>query len=466
MIGLEAAHVASVKHAKETTEMVKHVEEQCRVQVEVIEEMELRIGVVQNELRISNEMLDRSRNEYKLLNETFAKVTESNQKNISHLKASLGFGETSSTGVHARSASSLATQNLQSVQERTNFESNNLIRRLEAELEFYKDRYDTDITAFKKLNHQLQEQLSRAISNYESLVADGRTEEDWAAIQRTIKILELKNKEATHKKSNAVDTLEITAHKYTLLSENYEHLRMDMKRERDNSVRLKSIVTAKDAIIDDMHTKTEQILDENESLKSRLKTATTTATVKANLAQDIKLKLDAVLSKVDPIQKEAAQSQSLQYTNKRLVADLKNKEIQLHEWKRKFNEMEAVLNQLNASVETNQQTQHQQIQVKNAQRIQKLQKSLDVSEQQVARLETAIRKSMSELFQNRERRQRGVDEFGICGGLKGGESSVISPDLAVKMSRLSKEFFGVGLYDVMKGSMPSQEHFSNQVKEA
>ncbi|KAJ3022191.1 UNVERIFIED_CONTAM: hypothetical protein HDU68_009265 [Siphonaria sp. JEL0065] len=454
---LETLYATSLAKEKELMTFIKETKDQSAAQGTVIEDLEVRIESIQNELSISNEMLERSRNEYKILNETFAKVNESNQKNISHLKNSLGLKQTPSV------TSTTASQNgVTTISSATNASTNNIhyatmtIQRLEAELKFQKDKYETDISSFRKLNNELQSQLSKAISNYESIIAEGKTEDDWLSIQKLLKSLETQKHESSKRMENLVETLETTAQKYTVLSENYEYMKTDMKSVKENSFRLKSIVQAKDAIIDDLHEKARIIMEENSNLKTRLKNAIATVTIKTNLLQDLKTKFDAVLSKVDPIQKEAAQSESLRDVNRRLGNDLKCKEVQLQEWKRKFNEMETLVKSIATS--TSIATQHQELEATYTDRIKKLQKSLACSEQQVSRLESAIEKSLLEIFQNRQQRQQRVDEFGCLSG--------VTPEMAVSMSRLSKEFFGVGLYDVIKGPIPSKDVFSTQLHEA
>ncbi|KAJ3291614.1 hypothetical protein HDU79_002184 [Rhizoclosmatium sp. JEL0117] len=465
IVAIESNYVDALARIREDDECIRGLENQVSSQTAVLEEMEVRMAALQNELRISNEMVERGRKEYRLLNETFEKVNESNQRNISHLKSSLGLSSLGPTSTHARSASSLINQTFET--QMTSVESTNMIQQLQAELKYTKDRYEADTAAFKKLNEELQLQLSKSLSNYEALVAEGRTEEEWAAIQKTVRLLEIKNREASQRVSGAVDTLETTAHKYTILAENYEQLKLDMKRAKDNSNRLKSILQAKDAIIDDLHHKTSTILADNDALKTKLKNTLATVTIKTNMVTDWKTKFDALLSKVDPIRKEAEESEALREVNKRLLHECRNKDLVVQELKRKYSDMETTIKQLASNTNSESQLK-QELEGAYKEKVYKLQKSLTLAESRLGKLETAIRKSLQQVFAMRERRGRSIDEFGVLsGGQEEGNGNVgMTPELAVKMSRLSKEFFGMGLYDVIKGPIPSKEDFAHQLKEA
>ncbi|KAI9352933.1 hypothetical protein BDR26DRAFT_850096 [Obelidium mucronatum] len=449
-VTLETSYSVALSKEQELIQIMKQTEDRCKCAIDCATEAEL---------RISNEMLERSRAEYKLLNETFAKVNESNQKNIMHLKTSLGLPPQSASSISTIHDGSRAHPSIHPPSSNGSH-ATMMVQRLEAELKFSKDRYEADIASFRKLNDELQQQLTKVMLKYERAVSQERTNEDWMALQKALKLLETQKQDASKRMSNLADTLETTAHKYTILSDNYDAMTIDMKRLKENSGRLKSIVQAKDAIIDDLHGKTEAILEENSSLKVKLKNALATIAIKTNLFQDLKTKFDAVLSKVDPIQKEAAQSEKLRDKNQRLGNDLRCKEIQLQEWKRKFNDMEILVKSIATTTST--QENAQELESQYNQRIKSLQKSLTVSEQQVSRLESGIRKSLLEIFQNREQKQNRINEFG-CVDLSSGAS--ISPDIAVQMSRLSKEFFGVGLYDIMNGSLPTKEDFTLRLKE-
>ncbi|KAJ3092445.1 hypothetical protein HK100_006934 [Physocladia obscura] len=415
MVALESNYTTLLGTVSTLQTSIKNLEKQCNSYANTIGDLELQIASKENELKISNEMLERARRDHFILNETFLKVSHVNEKNIQHLKESLGLHSNTASSAAVTITTATRTKSEAFLEDSESlYNSLKRIQELEAELRFSNDKYATDVGKLKNFNQDLQRKLQQSIEGYSAFKASGKTDEDWKEQETLIKLLENKNKETALKMSDIADTLETTALKYTVLSDNYNVLRLEMKKAGNHSGRLKSIIQAKDCIIGDLHNKTEFLEKENDSLKSRLRSAMTTASVKNNLANELKTKLDAVWSKISPIQKAASESDALRDAAKKLTTEMKHKEIQIHEWKRKF------------------------------------QKSLTETESRVTKLEIAIHDSLLRLLgylkvTGRDiGAERGYGSMRPIGGEKGDndnndESKIFGSSLGSKMSKLSKE---------------------------
>ncbi|KAI8607241.1 hypothetical protein BC830DRAFT_1234687 [Chytriomyces sp. MP71] len=352
-----------------------------------------------------------------MLSETFAKASESHQKSLQHLKHSL-----EATEQAKEIDSSRASQPDASI-------GANTISRLEANLVLEREKYAADMSLLRKINDDIQAQLNKAVHNYNTLASSTRSEDDWLALAA-----EKRAHECASKLQFATESLEISAKKYGIVSEEYDTLNKETRTLRESCARLKSVISAKDAIIDDMYAKHATLVTENSDLQARTKSASATATNKKNLLQDYKTKLDALVAKISPLQELASQAQALRDTNRRLKVEGKIKEERVAEMRKRYEELDAFLKE-SAKVK---ETLDTDLEGKAAREVSRLRQKLATRECRLAALERAVRKCAGLLVA----RYR---------GLKGARVA------DEKVERLAREFFGVGVVGIVAGTINTIE---------
>ncbi|KAJ3353942.1 hypothetical protein HDU83_006147 [Entophlyctis luteolus] len=258
--------------------------------------------------------------------------------------------------------------------------------------------------------------------------------------------------------ANIADTLEATALKYSLVSKLFQ-----------------------DILVSELYSKSDDMQREIESLNTKLKSAMSTIVVKSNLAQDLKAKLDAVLAKVGPIQLAATESDSLKDNVKRLSSQLKHKDAQAQEWKRKFQvkfflhlcypaqpnltktkkrdtkELELVAKESAAAQAAETARSTNMLSATHTRKYRALQTELHAADAKIAVLDAAVCAIFTRAVM-----------LGAAARLGTSDNPTLaipaSAEVKGKMWMLSKEFFGLPLTDVMNASVPSSETLLIQLK--
>ncbi|KAJ3202108.1 hypothetical protein HDU82_007602, partial [Entophlyctis luteolus] len=212
-----------------------------------------------------------------------------------------------------------------------------------------------------------------------------------------------------------------------------------------------------DILVSELYSKSDDMQREIESLNTKLKSAMSTIVVKSNLAQDLKAKLDAVLAKVGPIQLAATESDSLKDNVKRLSSQLKHKDAQAQEWKRKFQELELVTKETAAAQAAETARSTNMLSATHTRKYRALQTELHAADAKIAVLDAAVCAIFTRAVM-----------LGAAARLGTSDNPTLaipaSAEVKGKMWMLSKEFFGLPLTDVINASVPSSETLLIQLK--
>ncbi|KAJ3128365.1 hypothetical protein HK098_004612 [Nowakowskiella sp. JEL0407] len=180
--------------------------------------------------------------------------------------------------------------------------SNHKITALEAQIQTYRDRYESDIVVlqhivaeYKSKNAKLEKQLQYASAN-------SRSDEEWAELMSRICVAENDLNEYTSKlslKQNQIDSLY-----ETIIDMNNEAkvLKADFKRVKDMYTKQRVELFQKDSILRDVTLKHTEALENISKLELKLKTLSATLSSKQNLVVSLKSTLSQERSKIADIE--------------------------------------------------------------------------------------------------------------------------------------------------------------------
>ncbi|TPX75161.1 hypothetical protein CcCBS67573_g03556 [Chytriomyces confervae] len=436
MVALESSYSALVANVKSMNQTITQLEERCALHLDSKETAELKLASCEHELKVARETLDQTRDGYKMLSETYAKAAEANQKKLHQLRHALEMSQKTSM------------QRTDSVQEQKTD--------VEKELRLLNEKHDADIALLSKINDDLQTQLTRALANYTALLSSAHSEEEWISMSAKLRNAEIRAQESLTRANVATDTLQTTIQKYAVVTEEYDRSMKDLKSMRDHAARTKSILVAKDSIIDDLYAKNEVLQAENTAILAKMKSANATITAKKNLLQDYKTKLEALMSTLSPIQTAAAETQHFQDTNRRLKAEIKIKDERIRELKQRYEELDTFLKEKSASMEQ----QSMKLDHKMPAQIRKLRQHAAEEQMHKERLEEAVVKCFEYI----------IDGY-LGKSKRGGEWRPVKPatgpvsNLDERMNELSHQFFGMEVEDICLHALPSLDVVKGSVAE-
>ncbi|KAI8844531.1 hypothetical protein BJ741DRAFT_573610 [Chytriomyces cf. hyalinus JEL632] len=459
MVALESSYSALVANVKSMNQTISQLEERCTLHLDSKETAELKLASCEHELKVARETLDQTRDGYKMLSETYAKAAEANQKKLHQLRHALEMSQKASM------------QRTDSVQEQK-FD-------VEKELRLLNEKHDADVALLSKINDDLQTFPThkstcklhfspfigtfggRMDFNVSLVFALKRTQ--WTSVLKKqscrstkLRNAEIRAQESLTRANVATDTLQTTIQKYAVVTEEYDRSMKDLKSMRDHAARTKSILVAKDSIIDLLYAKNEVLQAENTAVLVKMKSANATITAKKNLLQDYKTKLEALMSTLSPIQTAAAETQHFQDTNRRLKAEIKIKDDRIRELKQRYEELDTFLKEKSASMEI----QSMKLDHKMPAQIRKLRQHVAEEQMHKERLEEAVIKCFEYI----------IDGY-LGKSKRGGEWRPVKPvtgpvsNLDERMNELSHQFFGMEVEDICLHAVPSIEVVKGSVAE-